>query len=130
MTNIPLRKKIINTYLPISQVRDIHRLQIGRISVDAIHYSLLWLTILLQFSASQSTAGDEEAQTPVCLDEIPLSQTFKFTMNLQLALIIFLALSWVYEITFGEGCNLKSMCTTLMHIFRSRVGDVPGEFRF
>jgi hypothetical protein len=25
---------------------------------------------------------------------------------------------------------LKSMCTTLMHIFRSRVGDVPGEFRF
>jgi hypothetical protein len=97
MTNISLRKKIIKTHSSISLVRrDIYRLQIARISVGAIHYFLLWLTIWPQFSAPQSTDEDEEAQTPVCLDEIPLSQTSKFTMNLQLALIIFLALSWVY----------------------------------
>jgi hypothetical protein len=96
MTNIPLGKKIIKTHSPISLIRrrDIRILQIARISVGAIHYSLLWLTIWPQFSASQSTDEDEEA---VCLDEIPLSQTFKFTMNLQLALIIFLALSRAYD---------------------------------
>jgi hypothetical protein len=98
MTNISLRKKIIKTHSPISLTRwDIRRLQIARISVGTIHYSLLWLTIRPRFPASQSTVGDEEAQISVCLDEIPLSQTFKFTMNLQLPLIIFLALSWVYN---------------------------------
>jgi hypothetical protein len=100
MTNIPLGKKIIKTHSSILLIRrGIRRLQIVRISVGPIHYSLFWLTRVIwpQFSASQSTAGDEEAQIYVCLDEVPLSQTFKFTMNLQLALIIFLALSRVYD---------------------------------
>jgi hypothetical protein len=98
MTNISLRKKIIKTHSSISLIRrGIRRLQIVRISVGPIHYFLLWLTIWPQFSASQSTVGDEEAQISVCLDGIPVSEAFKFTMNLQLALIIFLALSWLYD---------------------------------
>jgi hypothetical protein len=106
MTNIPLGKKIIKTHSSISLVRrDIYRLQIARISVGPIHYFLLWLTILPQFLVSQLTAGDEEAQKSVCLDEIPLSETFKFTMNLQLALIIFLALSRVYDQVREATCD-------------------------
>jgi hypothetical protein len=36
-------------------------------------------------------------------EEMPISHTFKFLMNIQLTLVLFLALSWLYDASFFFG---------------------------
>jgi hypothetical protein len=44
--------------------------------------------------------GSEEGDQPESsdlYDDLPVSQSFKFFMNVQLALVLFLAFFWLYE---------------------------------
>ncbi|KAJ7858303.1 hypothetical protein B0H13DRAFT_2356584 [Mycena leptocephala] len=44
----------------------------------------------------ESTAASEEPGLPSLHDDIPVSRTFRFFMNVQGMLFLFLALSWLY----------------------------------
>ncbi|KAF7337147.1 hypothetical protein MVEN_02152700 [Mycena venus] len=50
-----------------------------------------------EFPAHQPIAGESPDEPPVPQDEAPASLTFKWLMNIQLALFLTLALSWLYE---------------------------------
>jgi hypothetical protein len=61
---------------------------VGHIALD-----LLWLTI-----SGDSTAEGEEPEPFGLVDEVPaVSGSFKYIMNVQLTLILFLGISWLYD---------------------------------
>ncbi|KAJ7927343.1 hypothetical protein B0H13DRAFT_2312743 [Mycena leptocephala] len=44
-----------------------------------------------------TTAGEEPGPAPSLRDEMPVSQTFRFFMNVQGMLFLFLPSSWLYD---------------------------------
>ncbi|KAJ6552801.1 hypothetical protein B0H19DRAFT_1072300 [Mycena capillaripes] len=57
----------------------------------------------LEFSVDDSTAADGEAKPPSLNDDIqPSSRIFKIIMNIQTSVMVFLALSWLYNYIMHE----------------------------
>jgi hypothetical protein len=63
----------------------------GKLSPTCVHDHLL------NFLAPESTAGREVDESPSVHDEIPVLWTFKFIINVQLTLFLFLTLSWLSD---------------------------------
>jgi hypothetical protein len=58
---------------------------------------------LIEISAPESAKTQSQETEPSNLDEeIPASRSFKFCMDIQLTLILFLALCWLYDHVVGK----------------------------
>jgi hypothetical protein len=66
------------------------------ITVSGIFQARMWLIEILAPESAKTQSQETELLSPDD-DEMLVSQAFKFFMNIQLTLILFLALSWLYD---------------------------------
>jgi hypothetical protein len=87
--------------------------------VSGVFHARMWL---IEISVPESMKTASQGTEPSNLDEeIPASRTFKFCMNVQLTLILFLVLCSLYDHVWCGRCfsSSQTLFDTLERIFGS-----------